>query len=119
MNYKFGLYIDGKLADTTNLDEDNIAHAEYLFFEEFGWEIPINRGDYNSWKVQLIEQSEDIDLVETESALESLIEDIGTFPQFKVEYDDLSTALRNFQDKAYKVFPDLRWNFGVARECPK
>jgi len=32
----FGLFMGDELIDQTSIDEDDLCHAEYLFFTEFG-----------------------------------------------------------------------------------
>ena len=50
-------------------------------------------------------------LPEMESTLDRIISDIGHFPEFEDEYKLLFDALWKFQDKAKKVFPELKWNW--------
>ena len=35
-NYEFGLFKNGVMVDSTGLDEDDVIHAKFLFYEEFG-----------------------------------------------------------------------------------
>lgn len=37
MNYIYGLFLNGRLIDETSVEPDDKSHAEYLFFEEYGY----------------------------------------------------------------------------------
>ena len=52
------------------------------------------------------------DLIGYECTLDSMIAEIGNFPEFKEECEALRKAQGMFQDKAKSLYPDLKWQFG-------
>ena len=52
------------------------------------------------------------DLIDHECMLDTMIAEIGNFPEFKEETEALRKAQGMFQDKAKALYPDLHWQFG-------
>ena len=51
------------------------------------------------------------ELVEYEETMDTIVEEIGSEVEFKVEYEGLRQALDAFQNKAKELYPDLPWKF--------